>query len=317
MTNNIDKISLLEDRVTKFGGTVFPKFGWCCILAGGAGSGKGYNFTHYVPIEGRRFDPDRVKELTINKLRVVDTDMDAKLVYTDGNGEEQSIDLDAAGVKPPYNTTNPQYTGLLHTIARPLTKKLKNLIFKGTGASRDRLPNVIFDCTMSDIGDYEVIIPQMKSLGYKIAVVYVFTKIDVAIAQNKERGSQTSVDKSGKPKYGRRVDYKTLLDTHDGFYKTLAQLARRPDIIKEIDDIWAIISSRFSQPQIISIKEGDKLDFSNVNDFLMSNSEEIAKLQREYDFSGEDNGFYNEGQIVIGAYDLYEALNELKDIEEE
>ena len=64
----MDRIQLLEDKVTKFGGEVFPKFGWCCILAGGSGSGKGYTLKNYIPIEGRMFDPDAVKEKTIKKV---------------------------------------------------------------------------------------------------------------------------------------------------------------------------------------------------------------------------------------------------------
>lgn len=303
-------VNLLEDKVTKFGGQVFPKFGWCCILAGGAGSGKGYNFNKYVPIEGRKFDPDAVKEKTIKKIRIVDNDLGARLIYTDSNGEHV-IDLDDAGITPPYNTTNAKFTGLIHQIARPLTKKLKNYIFKGTGATLDRLPNVIFDCTMSDETDYDIIIPQMKKLGYKIAIVYILTNIDVAIKQNRDRGTSTTYDSKGVAHFGRRVDYKTLLDTHDGFIKTLSKIKNRTDIIQMVDDVWAIITSRDSAPQIISIKDGDSLDFTEINNFIDNDYRTINDLQREYDMA-DDTSVYNEGKVVIGAYSLYEALRDMK-----
>lgn len=309
-------IELLEDRVTKFGGQIFPKFGWCCILAGGAGSGKGYNFNNYVPIEGRKFDPDAIKERTIDKVRVVSNELGDRLVYTDGNGEKHTIDLDERGIKPPYNTSNPQYTGLIHEISRPLVKKLKNYIFKGNNnVSKDRLPNIIFDCTMSDETDYDILIPQMKQLGYKIALVCVFTNVRVAISQNKSRGSAVSVDKYGNTKFGRRVDYKTLLDTHDGFIRTLSKIRNRSDLISQVDDVWAIITARDEQPRIFSIKDGDRLDFSLVNDFIDQDYNDIADLQREYDRS--DNPYsFNEGKHVIGAYSLYEALQDMRKLDE-
>ena len=307
-------IQLMEDRVTKFGGEVFPKFGWCCILAGGAGSGKGYNFDRYVPIEGRKFDPDEVKKSVLRGLKVIDTDLGARIVYSDSQGEH-TIDLDDAGVKPPYNTTNPQFTGLLHTIARPLTKKLKNFIFKGTGATKDRLPNIIFDCTMSEISDYEIIIPTMKSLGYKIALVCVFTNIAVALTQNKERGRAVTVDDEGNPQYGRRVDYKVLLDTHEGFIRSLSQISNsRPDIISQLDDVWAIITSRNEQPEVISIKDGDSLDLKELRQFINSNLEEIIMRQNKYNMA-TDKDSYNEGKHVIGAYDLYEALAAMRKLD--
>ena len=307
-------IQLMEDRVTKFGGEVFPKFGWCCILAGGAGSGKGYNFDRYVPIEGRKFDPDEVKKSVLRGLKVVDTDLGARITYSDSQGEH-TIDLDDAGVKPPYNTTNPQFTGLLHTIARPLTKKLKNFIFKGTGATRDRLPNIIFDCTMSEISDYEIIIPTMKSLGYKIALVCVFTNIAVALTQNKERGRAVTIDDEGNLQYGRRVDYKVLLDTHEGFIRSLSQISNsRPDIISQLDDVWAIITSRNEQPEVISIKDGDSLDLKELRQFINSNLEEIIMRQNKYNMA-TDKDSYNEGKHVIGAYDLYEALAAMRKLD--
>lgn len=313
--NFMDRIQLLEDKVTKFGGEVFPKFGWCCILAGGSGSGKGYTLKNYIPIEGRMFDPDAVKEKTIKKVRVVQSDLGNRLVYTTPAGE-QVIDLDERGINPPYNTNNPKFTGLIHEISRPLVKKLKNFIFKGGNASNGRLPNIIFDCTMSDETDYDIIVPQMKSLGYKVAIVYVFTHIDVAVGQNKTRGTTNTPDGKGGIQYGRRVDYKTLLDTHEGFIRALRSIKGRPDIISKVDDIWAVISSRGTPPVIVSIKDGDKLNLSSVDKFIDDDYQRILSLQREYEKSADPDS-YNEGVHVIGAYDLYEALKEMKKVDEE
>lgn len=304
-------LELLEDKVTKFGGKVYPDFGWCCFLAGGAGSGKGYNFDKYVPIQGYKFDPDHVKEYTVKKMRVVSNDEGNYLVYKTPSNEEW-IDLDERGIKPPYNTTNAKFTGLVHELSRPLTKRLKNFIFKDKGGSKDRLPNIIFDCTMSEIKDYQTMIPTMKSLGYKVALVCVFTDIDVAITQNKERGSKSTIDDEGNVKHGRRVDYKTLLDTHAGFLETLSEISSvDPHVVSQIDDAWAIVSARNEQPDVFSIKNGGTLDLGKVKNFIINDLSKIHDRQTKYNLSLNKDS-YNEGELITGAYDLYEALKELK-----
>lgn len=310
--NNIE-LNLLEDKVTKFEGKVYPKFGWCCILAGGPGSGKGYSFNHYVPIQGRKFDVDEIKSFYIKKIKIVKSDLNGdSLVYTDGNNKETVISLDGAGIKPPYNTNNTKYTSLLHQISKPLTKKLKNLIFKSDEyTSADRLPNIIFDCTMSDINDYNIIIPQMKALGYKIAVVYVLTGIDTAIEQNKTRGTSNKINpKTGEIEYGRRVDYDILLNNHNDVYRVLLSIKNEHNLIKQIDDFWAILSKQNGDPTVVNIKEGDHLNFGEISDFINKNTQDIVGKMNDLALSDADN--YNEsGKLVTGAYDLYEALNEL------
>jgi hypothetical protein len=57
-----NKQALNEDKVVKFGGQVFPKFGWCIILMGGGGSGKGTAFNSLIPIEGAYLNVDDLKE---------------------------------------------------------------------------------------------------------------------------------------------------------------------------------------------------------------------------------------------------------------
>src|SRR6056300_500620 len=53
---------LIEKLIT-FGGQAYPKFGNIVIMAGGAGSGKGFIKDKLVGIEGRVFDVDELKTL--------------------------------------------------------------------------------------------------------------------------------------------------------------------------------------------------------------------------------------------------------------
>lgn len=57
-----NKQRLVEDKVVKFDGKMFPKFGWCVILMGGGGSGKGTAFNSLIPIEGAYLNIDNLKE---------------------------------------------------------------------------------------------------------------------------------------------------------------------------------------------------------------------------------------------------------------
>lgn len=54
---------ILEDRVVKFGKQVGPHYGQCVVLAGGAGSGKGYITKHYFGTEFKIFDVDELKKM--------------------------------------------------------------------------------------------------------------------------------------------------------------------------------------------------------------------------------------------------------------
>lgn len=57
-----NKQPLNEDKIVKFGGQTFPKFGWCVILMGGGGSGKGTAFNSLIPVEGAYLNVDDLKE---------------------------------------------------------------------------------------------------------------------------------------------------------------------------------------------------------------------------------------------------------------
>jgi ABC-type uncharacterized transport system YnjBCD ATPase subunit len=67
--------ALMEKLIT-FGGKAYPKYGNIVVMAGGAGSGKGFILSNLVGVEGKVFDVDELKTLASKtpaiKKRVAD-----------------------------------------------------------------------------------------------------------------------------------------------------------------------------------------------------------------------------------------------------
>ena len=59
----LEEEKLNEDKVVKFGGEVYPKFGWCLIMMGGSAAGKGTILDKLVPFQGSYYNPDSLKEV--------------------------------------------------------------------------------------------------------------------------------------------------------------------------------------------------------------------------------------------------------------
>ena len=55
----------LEEKLITFGNQAYPKFGTVVIMAGGAGSGKGFVKGQLLGLEGFTFDVDAIKKLAL------------------------------------------------------------------------------------------------------------------------------------------------------------------------------------------------------------------------------------------------------------
>ena len=53
----------LMEKLITFGGQAYPKFGNIVLMAGGAGSGKGFVLSNLVGVEGKVLDVDALKTL--------------------------------------------------------------------------------------------------------------------------------------------------------------------------------------------------------------------------------------------------------------
>ena len=56
---------LYENKYVTPGDVADPKFGWCIIMAGGPGCGKGWCIDHKLLVQGKHFDVDKFKSMYI------------------------------------------------------------------------------------------------------------------------------------------------------------------------------------------------------------------------------------------------------------
>lgn len=200
-------IQFLDEKLLTFGGKAFPKFGQVVILAGGAGSGKGFVKDKLLGIEGHVFDVDRLKELVMHS-----TKFNSKIK------EMYGIDASALNLKKKEDVSK------LHDVVSKLKisdRSIKNMFTSIVSADSSRKPNLIFDVTLKDMTKFHNTVRQVEEMGYdkkSISLVWVLNTIDVALAQNKSRD--------------RIVADEILLATHDGASYTMSKIVKMGEDVR-------------------------------------------------------------------------------------
>lgn len=192
---------LIEKLIT-FGGQAYPKFGNIVIMAGGAGSGKGFVKDKLVGVEGKVLDVDALKTLAAKTPAI------QKRVK-----DQMGVDLaDLAN-----NLKDPENVSKLHGIIGDFLKldsRVNKSLYTGImTAAPDRKPNIIFDVTLKDLQKLQNITRQVSQLGYKkenIHIVWVINDIEVAKQQNLSRS--------------RTVPTEILINTHRGAANTMGDI---------------------------------------------------------------------------------------------
>lgn len=208
---NFEEFRLLSEVAIQFGGKAYPKFNQAVILAGGAGSGKGFILSNLLQIEGKVFDTDKLKEFAI-----------ASLIVCEKVRQEFGVDL------KDLKLSNPKDVGKLHKIVtdvglhrKHLDTTMKSVFF----AEKNKKPNLIFDVTLKDIRKLDDLTSVLIDNGYEkenIHVVWVMNKFDVAVEQNKNRP--------------RVVSDETMLTTHEGAALTFAKILSMGEKLKSYLD---------------------------------------------------------------------------------
>lgn len=213
---------VINEALITFGGKSYPKFGNIVIMAGGAGSGKGFIQSKLMGIEGITLDVDRIKELAIGSKKL------AKAIKDETGYDIKNFDL-----------KNPENVSTLHTLLSDVygtIDKHQKKVFVGIhAADPSRKPNLIFDVTLKDIGKLYSIVETANQLGYdkkNIHIVWVMNDVKVAIKQNKERS--------------RTVPENILIGTHTGATTTMAFILNKgEELRKYLDgDIWIAFNKR-------------------------------------------------------------------------
>lgn len=212
------------------GGRAYPPYGQVLMLAGGAGSGKGFQLQNVIGLKGKVLDVDNFKKLALSNS-VIQT-----LIKRKTGIDVAELELD---MKKPEDVSK------LHQIVKDA--KLEQLWWKCVemSAPLKTKPNLIFDKTLKSFEDIVNIRDAVCNIGYEmknIHIVWVLNKIEIAIAQNNNEDR------------GRKVDENILKSTHEGVSRTMFQLIKLGDQISNyVDgDVW--ISFNQANVDVISQK---------------------------------------------------------------
>ena len=219
---------ILEKLIT-IGKKQRPKSDNVVVLAGGAGSGKGYVIDRLLGIEGKIFDVDELKKLAIKS-----TLLNARVK------KEFGIDMNELELK------NPDDVSTLHGIVSELglAKSTQGIFLKSTIGKKEK-PNIIFDTTMSTLSKLSGINDTVTPFGYKtenIHVVWVVNDLDTAIKQNLQRD--------------RRVPEEILKDTHKHVALTMKNIIEDGNSVRKYadGDIWMVFNKRFVDSLMVTTK---------------------------------------------------------------
>ena len=204
----------LDEKLITFAKKAYPKAGNVVILAGGAGSGKGFVLDNLVGIEGKVFDVDALKSLVLKAPKV-----DQKIK------DEFGVNLNK------LNLTKPNDVAKLHQIVGDImnlpNKKQAAFFASALAAAPEDKPNIIFDVTLKDLRKLDNITRLVQQAGYdkkKTHIVWVVNDIEVAKKQNLD------------PKRGRVVPVEILVNTHRGASQTMLDIIKMGKGLKKYMD---------------------------------------------------------------------------------
>ena len=213
-----DEVSLNERLITF--GKKRPKYNQVIILAGGAGSGKGFVTETLIGIEAKVFDVDKLKEQVLHSKGIKD-----KIK------KKFNIDVSTLDLKQSKDVST------LHELVSnlKLDKKVKST-FLQAHTNVDRKPNIIFDVTMKDIKKLDSISRSVQEMGYKIEnihIIWVVNELETALQQNAER-----------PRF---VDPDIVRNTHELVSQTVSSLLKNNSLMKYMNgDMWMVFNKKFS-----------------------------------------------------------------------
>ena len=213
-TENIDEAS-----VVTFGGKTFPNNGWCVILAGGPGSGKGYQQDNSIMIDAKVFDVDKLKSLYVKAAKA---------------GKIND--------KKDYDFRKPEDVSALHKIVA--SKEYESNIKYNFFANNEKLPNVIFDITGKNVAELKQYCEMVKKKGYKTSLVWVVTNRDVALVQNLTRP--------------RVVPQNVFHKIHNAILANLPDFIKT-DAAKYFDECWIIFGTTKKLPKNMTPEEEKEL----------------------------------------------------------
>lgn len=166
LRSQLNESTINEAKVVTFDGKVNPNFGHAVIMAGGAGSGKGFALKNVIMLQGKTFDVDELKQLYVKGAK-------SGIFDDERNGD--------------YNFKNPEDVSLLHQKVKDLKLKDKREETFFKSVMSDKLPNIIFDITGDEESKITNIAKMCKTIGYKVSLVWVVANREEAFIRNMSR----------------------------------------------------------------------------------------------------------------------------------
>ena len=236
----------LDEKALVLGKKAYPKEGNILILAGGAGSGKGFASNKVIAFDGKRFDVDELKnQLIAGKSKTI------AQKFKDETGRDiTSLSL-----------SNPKDVETLHGFVKNHKYDKKVILnFINSQKNVGNKQNVIFDVTMKDVKKLQDIAKYAENGGYdkkNIHLVWILNRIDIALKQNED------------PSRGRVVPKDILIQSHEGVAETLNELLNDSEKCRQYldGDIWIIFNNRENQDLIMKFvpdKDTGKMKMTNV-----------------------------------------------------
>lgn len=255
---NIQKLILnaLSERALNLGNRTisYPKSGNILVLAGGAGSGKGFASNKVIAFEGKRFDVDDLKQKMIDGHSKIIKDKFFKATGRDITK---------------LNLRDPADTSLLHAFVEKHSYDVKVIqqFIQAQNRNKDDTSNsmlkqnMIFDVTLKSKGKIELISKYAQDGGYdkkNIHIVWILNDMEIARAQNAKRD--------------RVVADNILQNTHIGASETMFDIFDKTiDIQKYIDgDIWVLFNNAKVNDLDLTVKDTTAFDGSAQKSFIVN-----------------------------------------------
>ena len=270
---------LQESKIVTFEGNSAPKFGWAVVMAGGAGSGKGYVINNRILLPNKTIDVDELKKQYLKlKIKNPETykddgitfdEVNPKILIKIQNGQKLKSDEIDEVIKTVLK--NPKYVSVLHGIVRRKDWKDKIVNHFFNNVNPDKLPNVIFDMTGDSESKLIKTASKAKQYGYKTALVWTVTNFEVAKDRNAKRE--------------RSVSDKILTNTHQGAKNAILGFLDKPEATKYYDEVWIVINSPASATKNLTAEESEILSKMPCI--------QLEKQGNKFDFSAKTKAFLN------------------------
>jgi hypothetical protein len=264
----------LEEKLIILGGD--KKYDQVCIVAGGAGSGKGFTISNMIGASSYKvLNPDDIKEMLLKLAKNVakieknpkatelskkrvdrikntlipaplpDDMMHNSMHKKDGSAERRagrgSLSNILSHIRK-YDLHNPNNVTDLHNLVWDMNSAEKQmaLMFSELGGTRTHLPNILFDRTVSSPAALAESTKLALELGYKannIHFVWVLTGYEVALKQNSGRS--------------RNVLNDVVFGTHSGAKRTMVDyLFKDYENYKINGDVAVVLGGRPKEYEI-------------------------------------------------------------------